>query len=76
MSTAERTLPSAADDLRILRLPAVLNIIGVKKTALWGWIAAGDFPAPVRIGPRAVGWRIEDIRAWRNSRPIASAKPD
>jgi predicted DNA-binding transcriptional regulator AlpA len=28
-----------------------------------------SFPAPVRLGPRAVGWRWSDLDQWTNSRP-------
>lgn len=69
MKPTESSLPAPLDDLRILRLPAVLEVIGIRKSALWTWVAAGRFPAPVKLGPRSVGWRIEDVRAWRDALP-------
>lgn len=38
-------------------------IIPVGKSAWWEGIKAGRYPAPVKIGPRAIAWRAEDIRA-------------
>ena len=29
-------------------------------------IARGDFPAPMKLGPRAVGWFEETIRVWQD----------
>jgi len=34
-------------------------------------IGRGEFPAPVKLGARAVGWRRSDIEAWLESRPAA-----
>jgi prophage regulatory protein len=36
----------------------------------------GRFPKPVRIGPRAVGWRESDIQAWMDSLPTAGDAAD
>ena len=69
MEPPASSLPAPLDDLRILRMPAVLEVVGIRKSALWEWVAAGRFPRPIQLGPRAVGWRIEDIRAWRDALP-------
>jgi len=42
--------------VRFLRLPAVKDISGLGKTTLYARIKAGEFPAPVKLGGRAVGW--------------------
>jgi prophage regulatory protein len=49
---------------RFLRLPAVLLATGLSRTTVYRMVAAHTFPAPVRLGQRAVGWREEDIRQW------------
>lgn len=49
---------------RLLRVAAVLDIIGVSRSALYEWMNAGWFPRPIRVGPRTVRWRSEDIEAW------------
>jgi prophage regulatory protein len=51
----------------ILRLPGVLHAAGFKRSTLYRLIAAGRFPRPVALGPRAVGWRESDITAWIES---------
>lgn len=50
------------------RLPAVKVFSGLSKTSIYDGIAAGTFPAPVKIGERAVGWRTSDLSQWLNSR--------
>ena len=45
-----------------MRLPDVLRFIPYKETAWYQGVKSGRFPKPVRLGPRAVAWRVEDIR--------------
>lgn len=59
----------------ILRLPEVLARTGLSRTGVYRRVAAGGFPKPVALGPRAVGWREADVLAWINARPIASNPP-
>ena len=46
-----------------LRLNQVLQFIPVKKTRWYQGLRTGEFPMPVALGPRAKGYRAEDIRA-------------
>tara|TARA_R110002126_G_scaffold17848_9_gene69045 strand:- start:248 stop:433 length:186 start_codon:yes stop_codon:yes gene_type:complete len=57
----------------ILRKPRVLAAIGMGNTWLYDAIAKGDFPAPVKLGARAVGWRRSDVEAWLASRTTKAA---
>ena len=57
---------------RILRLPAVLDAVGISKSRLYFWMANDLFPKPVKLGPRAVGWWSSEIQAWLTSREKAS----
>jgi prophage regulatory protein len=40
----------------LLRLPVVEAAVGLKRSAIYGRIARGLFPAPVELGPRSVAW--------------------
>ncbi len=46
-----------------LRLAQVLTIIPVSKSTWFEGVRAGRYPKPVKIGPRASGWKAEDIIA-------------
>jgi len=45
---------------------------GQGKATIYAKIAAGEFPAPRQIGPRAVAWLSTEIDEWIASRPIAT----
>ena len=46
-------------------------MIRLSRTSLWRMVKAGDFPAPIRLSARAVGWRVGDVQRWLESRPAA-----
>jgi predicted DNA-binding transcriptional regulator AlpA len=46
-----------------LRLPQVLNIVPISKSAWWEGCKTGRFPKPVKLGPRTTAWKAEDIAA-------------
>jgi len=53
-------------DTGFLRLPQIVKPHGVYPVCRSKWYAginAGIYPAPVKLGPRTVAWRVEDIRA-------------
>jgi prophage regulatory protein len=58
----------------ILRARQVFATTGKSRSAVYAAIRAGQFPAPVSLGDRAVGWRSSDIEAWINSR-VSVAQP-
>lgn len=59
---------------RLLRLPAVEDRTGLRKSSVYAAMAAGTFPACVRLGARAVAWREADIQHWIAER-TTKAKP-
>lgn len=48
----------------ILRLKHVKDRTGLARSTIYDRIKAGDFPAQVSLGARAVGWLESDIEAW------------
>src|SRR4051812_25969815 len=66
----ERTEPgsngmsTSLDDVTFLRLPEVKAITGLSKTSVYALIRGKSFPAPVRLGPRAVAWVRSEVRQW------------
>jgi prophage regulatory protein len=60
----------------IRKQPAVLKFSGMSISALRCAILRGDFPAPVKLGPRAVGWRESDLQRWlANLEPTSVLQP-
>lgn len=46
-----------------MRLPQVLQLIPISKSAWWLGCREGRFPKPVKLGPKTTAWRVEDIAA-------------
>jgi len=56
---------------RILRRAAVSDRTGLSSSSLWRHIQAGEFPKPVSLGRRAVGWIEAEVDAWIEARARA-----
>jgi prophage regulatory protein len=52
----------------ILRLPQVEQATGYKRSHIYALESKGEFPKRIALGPRSVGWRQSDIKAWLDSR--------
>jgi prophage regulatory protein len=52
------------DDVIFLRLPDVKALTGLSKSSLYALIRERSFPAPVRLGARAVAWVKSEVRQW------------
>ena len=68
---------------RILRMPAVLNALGVCRSTVYNYLNPEsdqfihDFPTPVRLGlgeRAAIGWHSDEFEDWVKSRPRAVRK--
>lgn len=49
---------------QIIKRPAVEAATGLSRSSIYRLAAAGQFPKPIPIGPRAVGWRADEIAEW------------
>jgi prophage regulatory protein len=52
----------------ILRRPAVTRKTGLASSSLYAAIARGDFPKPIKLGERSVGWLSREVDAWIEAR--------
>jgi prophage regulatory protein len=46
-----------------IRIRTVLQIIPVSRSAWYLGIQQGQYPKPIKLGPRSSAWRVQDIRA-------------
>jgi predicted DNA-binding transcriptional regulator AlpA len=60
----ELTTLSPRPQTRVLRTPGAAEYVGLSDSTLEKFRLTGDGPKFVRIGVRAVGYRIEDLDAW------------
>lgn len=54
--------------IRILRLPEVKAQTSLSKSTIYARISANEFPKPISLGGRAVGWTDQSILNWIESR--------
>jgi prophage regulatory protein len=71
MQRSSTASPSAGLDTDRLfaRMSTVLRLTGLGRSTIYRLIAEDKFPAQVRIGTRAVGWRWSDLERWSAARP-------
>lgn len=50
---------------KIYRLPEVMNMTGLSRSSIYLRVSTNEFPKPIKIGRRAVGWPEESIIAWQ-----------
>ncbi len=59
--------------LKMLRLPEVMDKVGLKTSQIYAMMAEGAFPSARQITGRAVGWFEHEIDEWLLARPIMTA---
>ncbi len=66
---------SEAPARKIIRPSAVCERTGKSRTQIWRDVRDKKFPAPIQIGPGAIGFYEDEIDAWIASRPRVSYAP-
>jgi prophage regulatory protein len=70
---AADTIRQAQSDKALIRRRQVEQLVQLSRSTIYAAVKAGTFPAPVRIGARAVAWRLTSVESWLEARPLASA---
>jgi prophage regulatory protein len=50
--------------MKVLRLPSVCELTGVPRSTLYLYIKNNQFPKPVKLGIKSVGWIQEEVEQW------------
>lgn len=50
--------------IRLIRLPELLEILGVSEATIWRWEKRGQFPRRKRIFGNVSSWREDEVREW------------
>ena len=53
---------------RLLRLPEVQRLTGLRRSAIYEQMQRGIFPRSVKAGPRAATWSEAAVQAWISDR--------
>lgn len=58
----------------ILRKPAVSAALGIPVSTLERMVACGQFPKPIKLSPRTVGWPLASVQDWIDARTAQGDK--
>ncbi len=61
---------------RVLRVPDVLERLGISRATLYLWLGEGKFVAPIQLGGNSVGFLEGEVDDWIASRPRRSYGPE
>lgn len=53
---------------KILRLRDVKSQTGLSRSSIYAFIQKGEFPKPIKLGPKASGWLAEEVQEWINNK--------
>lgn len=59
----------------VLRMRDLVELLGICRSTIYKLRKAGDFPEPVKVGPRSIGWRRADIEEWLEGRERVDLRP-
>jgi prophage regulatory protein len=68
-----RATAMASGQRRVLRIAEVEAVTGRARSQIYAGVSAGEFPEPVPLGERAVGWLSDEVQAWVAERIAARA---
>lgn len=54
--------------MKVLRLKEVMRLTGLARSTVYDYITKQQFPKPITLGDRAVGWLEHEIQDWINER--------
>lgn len=54
---------------KVLRTHQVLELTGLKKSTVYRFVKDGEFPQPIQLGPKLLGWFEDEVTAWLEARP-------
>jgi len=49
---------------QIYRFPEVMKLTGLSRSSIYLAVSKEEFPKPIKIGRRAVGWPNDVIEKW------------
>jgi prophage regulatory protein len=58
----------------ILRLPELRKRIGLGRSSVYALVKRGEFPRPIPLSRRAVGWSLAEVEQWLAERAAKRAR--
>jgi len=64
-------LPSAG----YIRMNDLTKIIPLVASSIWRMVKKGTFPKPVKLSENCTAWKVEEVRAWLDSKAADEQAP-
>jgi prophage regulatory protein len=58
----------------IKRLNETKATVGLSRSTIYAMVKSGNFPKPISLGPRSVGWLSSELDEWIKQRIQQSAR--
>lgn len=58
--------------MHILRLPEASQATGLSRSTIYRLVQTGNFPPPLKLTARTIGWHSTDIDTWIAARAATS----
>ena len=52
---------------RLLRLAELTAILGISRSTVYRYLAAGRLPQPIHLSSRCIAWKASTISAWMDA---------
>ena len=66
-ANAEHATPSGPPPARLLRLPEVIDRVGLRHSAIYQRMSEGRFPKSRSLGPKCTVWVEAEVEEWIRS---------
>jgi prophage regulatory protein len=70
----DKTRENAQYKRRMINKKAVVMLTGLSGVTIWRRMKACDFPLSVQLTPNKIGWFLDEIETWMESRPRGVAE--
>jgi len=57
---------------RVLLPAVVVDLLGLSRGTIWRMVRRGEFPPPLQLSPRRIGWRRSTVERWLAEREAAA----
>jgi prophage regulatory protein len=68
--------PASVPPPRLLRLPEVIDRVGLRRSAIYQRMSEGRFPKCRSLGPKCSVWVEAEVNAWIDSIARSSSRAD
>ena len=75
-ANAEQASPQVPPPARLLRLPEVIDRVGLRRSAIYQRMSEGRFPKSRSLGPKCAVWVEAEINEWIDSIAQNSSRVD